>query len=175
LPSTTATSRPPVRKTISIPTSLTAVKQKVKEKPVLVEETDKDQENTTIDTSLREPFDQPTLQGVVNDIIEEFKKNQKSMESTVLKQPLELVGEEVTFFLSGDLQQDIFAKIKHELTGMLRKRLNNYKLEVFHQVKVDAVSAGQKLYTSTDKLNYLRDKRPALKELQKRFGLETDF
>ncbi len=97
------------------------------------------------------------------------------MEVAVLKQPLQLIDEEVTFLLSGDLQNDIFQKVKPELTGLLRRRLQNYKVDVFSEIKEDAASSGSKLYTSTDKLNYLREKSPALKELQKRFGLETDF
>jgi hypothetical protein len=160
---------------MSIPLSISAVKQQVKEKPTQVKETKAEDTAVQHNTSLREPFDLPTLQGVVNDIIDEFKKGQKSMEVTVLKQPIGLVDEEVTFYLNGDLQVDIFTKIKPELTGLLRKRLSNYKIDVLFEIKEDAVSKGQKLYTSTDKLNYLREKSPALKELQKRFGLETDF
>ncbi|MBS9525001.1 DNA polymerase III subunit gamma/tau [Litoribacter alkaliphilus] len=164
----------PVKKTIAIPTSLSAVKKSIKDRPVEVKTT-KTQTAVQETANLRNPFDKPTLQGVINDIIEEFKQSGKSMEVAVLRQPIELVDEEVTFLLSGDLQNDIFQKVKPELTGLLRKRLENYKVDVFSVIKEDAVSSGSKLYTSTDKLNYLREKSPALKELQKRFGLETDF
>ena len=93
----------------------------------------------------------------------------------MLRQPYKIVGEKVIFFLSGEIQTDIFLKIRPEITRLIRESLKNDTLDLAFEIKEDAVSATAKLYTSTDKLNYLREKSPALKELQKRFGLETDF
>ncbi|MDN3669936.1 hypothetical protein QWY93_11425 [Echinicola jeungdonensis] len=97
------------------------------------------------------------------------------MESAMLKQPVKLKDEIVTFILNGELQEHIFARLKSELTGLLRKKLNHFGLEIQFEIQEEVVEESDKLYTSTDKLAYLIKKSPALKELQKRFGLETDF
>jgi len=39
----------------------------------------------------------------------------------------------------------------------------------------EAVDEKGKLYTSTDKLKFLREKHPALMELQRKFDLDIDF
>lgn len=79
------------------------------------------------------------------------------------------------FFLNGELQEHRFAQLRPELVGVFRRKLENDFVEIDFEVKEDAVSEEAKLYTSSDKLAYLTKKSPALKELQKRFGLETDF
>lgn len=97
------------------------------------------------------------------------------MEVALLKQPWELQGERVHFLLSNDLQQEIFSKCKPELTGFFRKKLQHARVEVTFEIQIEAVNQSKNLYTSSDKLRYLLEKSPALKELQKRFDLETDF
>jgi hypothetical protein len=97
------------------------------------------------------------------------------METAVIKQPFEINGQQVLFFLNGEIQKDIFLKLKPELTLLLRQSLQNYKVEISFKIKEEVGSNVRRLYTSTEKLMYLREKSAALKELQKRFGLETDF
>ncbi len=122
-----------------------------------------------------DPFSIKELKGVLKEITADFKHQGKNMESAMLKQPVKLQDKIVTFILNGELQEHIFARIKPELTGLLRRKLNNFGLEVQFEIKKEVVEESDKLYTSTDKLAYLCKKSPALKELQKRFGLETDF
>ena len=161
---------------MAIPSNLMEVTRKVNEKPISPSiETSNDQVEVEEVSKVEETFDQHKVQGVINDIKYDFKEQGKSMELTVLKQPFELVGEEIRFLLNGEIQRDIFTKLKPDLVKLLRQKLNNYKVEISLEINSEAVSPGKKLYTSTDKLSYLRDKSPALKELQKRFGLETDF
>lgn len=124
---------------------------------------------------IQEAFDESKLLDVLDGIIHAYKEKDKNMEIAVIRQPFEINGERITFFLNGELQRDIFEKIKPELQGLLQKSLHNSQVMVSFEIKEEAVAPAQKLYTSTDKLMYLREKSPALKELQKRFGLETDF
>jgi hypothetical protein len=161
---------------MAIPSNLMEVTRKIHEKPV-EHQPAQDPETVKIDETaqMEEPFDFHKVQGTVNDIIYDYKEQGKSMELAVLKQPIELKGNLVTFQLSGEIQKDIFTKAKPDILKFLRKKLNNYTIELDYQINAEAVSPGRKLYTSTDKLTYLREKSPALKELQKRFGLETDF
>lgn len=166
---------------MAIPSNLMEVTRKIHEKPNEVSHSISNEsspaETKAVEevSQIEEAYDFHKVQGVVNDIIYDYKEQGKSMELAVLKQPFELKSGVVTFQLAGEIQKDIFAKAKPDILKFLRKKLNNYKVELAFVINVEAVSPGKKLYTSTDKLSYLRDKSPALKELQKRFGLETDF
>ena len=124
---------------------------------------------------LAELFDEGKLKNVLFDMVEDYKSSHKNLEVTVLKQPYKLEGERITFLLNGEIQQDIFNKNKPEVLNTLRRKLNNYNISIAAQIQEDAVPEGKKLYTSSDKLNYLLEKHGALRELQKKFGLETDF
>ncbi|HLT08908.1 MAG TPA: hypothetical protein VK014_15370 [Cyclobacteriaceae bacterium] len=168
---------PPLPKTVAIPTSLTEVNQRLKEKPLPSKQVEKIVEEAPLveENLARENFDMGKVQAVVEDIIYNFKEQKKFMEISILRQPIDVTGERIVFYLNGEIQKDLFLKIRHEITHLIRKGVQNHKAEVSYEIKEDAVSPVKKLYTSTDKLNYLREKSPALKELQKRFGLETDF
>lgn len=111
----------------------------------------------------------------MQEVIGQYKDQHKNLEVTVLKQPLLLEKETITFQLNGEIQQDIFHKIKPEVLQVLRRKLNNYSVSLEAIIVEEAVDGKKKLYTSSDKLQFLREKSPALAELQRRFGLETDF
>lgn len=124
---------------------------------------------------LAELFDEAKLKNILLDMVEQYKANHKNLEVTVLKQPYKLEGEKITFLLNGDIQQDIFIKNRPEVLNTLRRKLNNYNISIHCLIQEEAVSGGKKLYTSSDKLNYLLEKHAALGELQKKFGLKKDF
>jgi hypothetical protein len=136
------------------------------------ESKERSEENTS---QLAEIFDYDKLKSVIQEIIEDLKSQHKTLEMTVFKQSFTLEGETITFHLNGDIQQDIFLKIKNDILGILRRKLNNYSIHLESEIKEDDERSKKKLYTSTDKLHYLLEKSPALAELKKRFGLETDF
>ncbi|SHM99831.1 hypothetical protein SAMN04488057_105129 [Cyclobacterium lianum] len=105
----------------------------------------------------------------------EFGEGHKNMEMALLKQPFEVRGHHVVFFLSKGLQEDLFAKLKPELTGILRRKLHHPDLEVGFEVREAVADTSRNLYTSSEKFVFLMKKSPALKDLAARFGLETDF
>ncbi|MBD8491145.1 DNA polymerase III subunit gamma/tau [Echinicola sp. CAU 1574] len=162
-----------------IPSNISEVKRKVKDQLKEQENsvaTKPEKEDVLSGQELRStPFDQGKFGAVLEDIIASFKSQKKHLECTVLKQPYQVNGSKINFFLNGELQEHLFVKLKPELMGIVKKKLQNDLVELDFEVKEDAVSEEKKLYTSTDKLAYLTKKSPALKELQKRFGLETDF
>lgn len=124
---------------------------------------------------LAEIFDLAKLKSEINEIIEDYKSQHRSLEMTVLKQPVVLENETIIFQLNGEIQEGIFQKIKPDILQILRRKLNNYSIHLDAIIKEDENDGKRKLYTSTDKLNYLLEKSPALKDLKQRFGLETDF
>lgn len=120
-------------------------------------------------------LDNDIVTQALNDIIADYRLAHKNMEVSVLMQPFEVEEERIHFHLAGELQQDIFSKCKPELTGLLRKKLQHVRVDVTYEIVEEVNEPSKNLYTSTDKLHYLLEKSPALKELQKRFGLEADF
>jgi hypothetical protein len=120
-------------------------------------------------------FSEGQLESVINDLIEKYKQEGKSLEIAVLKQSWELLNETtVNFTIFGDIQEDVFNKMKPEVVSFLRKELLNSKIQLSYEIK-EEVEGKPKLYTSTDKLNYLLSKHGALLDFKNRFGLETDF
>ncbi|WP_162416974.1 DNA polymerase III subunit gamma/tau [Cyclobacterium roseum] len=115
------------------------------------------------------------VKNALEEVKDDFKVGHKNMEMALLQQPFEVKNHQVVFFLQGGLQEDLFPKLKPELTGILRRKLHQPDLEVIFEVKAEAVDPAKSLYTSSEKLSYLLKKSPALKELKNRFGLETDF
>lgn len=115
------------------------------------------------------------VKNAMEEVKDDFKVGHKNMEMALLQQPFELKNHQIVFFLQGGLQEDLFPKLKPELTGILRRKLRQPDLEVIFEVKPEAVDPAKSLYTSSEKLSYLLKKSPALKELKNRFGLETDF
>jgi len=163
---------------MAIPTSISEVKRQVKNNKVnSKEEEAKRVEELKPDPSTVKatPFDKGRFGAMLEEVVSEFKQQKKHLECTVLKQPFEVEGHKVTFLLNGELQEHLFNKLKPELVGIVKKKLQNDLVELAFEIREEAVSEEKKLYTSTDKLAYLTKKSPALKELQKRFGLETDF
>ncbi|WP_106567568.1 DNA polymerase III subunit gamma/tau [Cecembia rubra] len=155
-----------------------ATRKMVQEKPqpeVQQTELKKEDEKVSLNPQLAEEFDLQKLNSILQEIIFTYKEQHKNLETTVLKQPVELTGETITFKLNGEIQQDIFQKIKPEVFQLLRRKLNNYSIHLDSVIVEEVIDGKKKLYTSTDKLQYLKGKSPALIELQKRFGLETDF
>lgn len=129
-----------------------------------------------LDESLpRQPLNSDTVKTIFEEVLVEFKQDHKNMEMALLSQPFELRGQEVVFMLSSGLHEDLFPKLKPELTGILRRKLRHPDVEVTFEITKEVKDPLKNLYTSREKLTYLMEKSPALKELKKRFGLQADF
>ncbi len=72
------------------------------------------------------------------------------------------------------VQQATFLEEKQDLMSFLRKALHNYRLDI-ETVLHEGQDNRRRLYTSTDKFNYLAEKNPSLIELRKRLDLDIDF
>lgn len=169
-----------MQRTISIPRSLSAVNKLIREKPQHDKASDSSNQSAEAPvspppTGLNEPFDLPKVQDCIDDIVNSYREKGNNIEVALLKQPYEVSGQEITFILSGELQKDMFAKLSPELTGLLRKSLRNHQIVVTYEVREEPENPAKKLYTSSDKLTYLMEKSPLLKEFKDRLGLETDF
>ncbi|WP_425635778.1 hypothetical protein ACPUEN_10155 [Algoriphagus yeomjeoni] len=118
---------------------------------------------------------QEILDQVFPQVREHFQKLGKSMELAILGQSIKMNSNTVILEVMGHVQEEIALKMKPELVRIIRElgKVNHFKVEV--EIKEELESERNKLYTSTDKFNFLKEKHPALGEFQRRFGLETDF
>ncbi len=106
---------------------------------------------------------------------EQRKMMGKESEFMVLNQEITLAEDGVTvpLKLTNVLQEDLLTGMRPELLQHLRRTLHNHRINI--EAKMVREEKQKRLYTPTEKLNYLIEKYPALQELKDRFGLDPDF
>ncbi len=118
---------------------------------------------------------QELLDQAIFSIQELFRTENKNLELTLLDQEISLQKSEIILQVSGSIQEDIAQKMKPELVGLVRKFTGATSFTISVVQQEEQVDEKGKLYTSTDKLKFLREKHPALMELQRKFDLGVDF
>uniref|UniRef100_UPI0025D89D13 DNA polymerase III subunit gamma/tau n=1 Tax=Algoriphagus sp. TaxID=1872435 RepID=UPI0025D89D13 len=118
---------------------------------------------------------QEMLDEVMPKVLDYFKNQNKVLELAVLNQPSKMEGHEICFEVMGHVQEEIAQKMKPELLTLIRDLTGAGKIGIKLVVKEEMESTNNKLYTSSDKFRFLKEKHPALAEFQRKFGLETDF
>ncbi len=118
---------------------------------------------------------QELLDQAIFSIQELFRTENKNLELTLLDQEISLQKSEIILQVSGSIQEDIAQKMKPELVGLVRKFTGATSFTISVVQQEEQVDEKGKLYTSTDKLKFLREKHPALMELQRKFDLDVDF
>lgn len=105
----------------------------------------------------------------------EFAEQRKKFQAEyqLLVQPYDLRDTIAVIHLFSPVQETMLSNIKSELTTYLREKLKNNTILVAGEVKETADK--KMMYTSRDKLEYLMEKNPVLKELKDRLNLDTDF
>ncbi len=169
----------PLRPTFSIPSSLGQTKKlgetKVEEEvPQVAEQVE--EPSYTADPAAQEiPLTQELLDRAIFSIQDVFRTANRNLELTLLDQEIKVQNGEITLQVSGSIQEDIAQKMKPELMGLVRKFTGATSFSISIVQQEEAVDEKGKLYTSTDKLKFLREKHPALMELQRKFDLDVDF
>ena len=72
------------------------------------------------------------------------------------------------------VQLDNFEELKTDLLFYLRQNLSNPDIKFTAEVREHKNDA-KRLYTDQDKLNYLIEKKPAVKDLKDRLGLDVEY
>ena len=80
---------------------------------------------------------------------------------------------EIIIHLHNPVQETILNTIRTDLTSYLREKLMNSLITVAGQL-IEGENK-KMLYTKREKLEYLMEKNPILKEMKDRLGLDTDF
>lgn len=81
---------------------------------------------------------------------------------------------QIKFTLYNSVQEEFFARFKHELLEYLKKQTGIQGLTISSEV-AQGESAQTKPYTNREKLDHLAAQNPLVKELQQRLGLDPDF
>ena len=68
---------------------------------------------------------------------------------------------------------DILDKFRSDLITHLKSKLNNGKISL--EIEMIEEETKRKMYTNSDKFNYLAEKNPIVKQLRDRLGLDPDF
>ena len=109
-------------------------------------------------------------------IQEHFRNAGRNMELAILDQSIKVRdGGEVILEVMGHVQEEIAGKMKPDLVSLIRQFTGAERVVIALEVKEEVDNGKPKLYTNSDKLNYLRQKHPALAEFQRKFGLDVDF
>ncbi|TXE04075.1 hypothetical protein [Algoriphagus aquimarinus] len=166
-----------MQKTISIPKNLGHTKQLAdqKAKDELQNAKSKVSEEVVEVKVEGRDLTQQIVDEVFTQVIEHFQKLGKSMEVAIIGQSIKMKNGIVMLEVMGHVQEELALKMKPELIRIIREigNVNHFKIEL--ELKEELESERNKLYTSTDKFNFLKEKHAALGEFQRRFGLETDF
>jgi hypothetical protein len=108
-------------------------------------------------------------------IKQHFINSNKNLELAILDQSIRVNQGEIFLEVMGSVQEEIAYKMKPEFLDLVRKLTGANQLSVSIQHQEEVVEERAKIYTSSDKLRFLKDKHPALAELQRKFVLEVDF
>ncbi|MEN2284163.1 hypothetical protein AAGF08_18615 [Algoriphagus sp. SE2] len=162
---------------MSIPTSLSHTKEILAEKAKKEERRieQKKADAKTIEPENTRQLTQEKLDEIMPEVLTHFKKQNKVLELAILNQPSKMDGHEICFEVMGHVQEEIAQKMKPELLSLIRDLTGAGKLGIKLLVKEELESTTNKLYTSSDKFRFLKEKHPALVDFQRKFGLETDF
>ncbi len=118
------------------------------------------------------PVNQEELDRFWKKFAEGKKASGKDSEHQVMCQPHKLLSDfTIQITLASSIQEDILNMFKTDLLTFLRAELNNQKLTII--TEVDREISTRKPYTDKEKLAFLIEKKPELKDLVDRLGLDT--
>ena len=71
------------------------------------------------------------------------------------------------------IQADLIRERKSELLSVIRKALNNYRIDI--ETRIATKKRSEKAYLPTQKLEKLIKKNPAIESLQKKLGMDLEY
>lgn len=147
---------------------------KPKETPSLFRKKKKD-DNKQPEEKKKDSFDQEKLNQSWNAFKNiRIENGAGDMEQLLLSRKLEIKSEsDLVIHLNSALEISILERFEHELINHLRKELNNDFISIEKEVKEEELK--EKLYTSSDKYEYMSKINPELKKLKERLGLDFEY
>jgi DNA polymerase-3 subunit gamma/tau len=104
------------------------------------------------------------------------KEGKDSLASTIVSGELCIKENHILHFQVGStIQKNALEKYRNEVVSFLRKNLQNWGIDISHEVIKSEKSNDIRLMTSIDKFKLMSEKNPDLLKLQKTFKLDIDF
>ncbi|QSE97634.1 hypothetical protein [Fulvivirga lutea] len=132
--------------------------------------------NTTDDDELygEEKFTEEALLTIWNEFAEKAKAEGRDSEYAVLKQQVRLENEyTIIITFTNSVKLVILDKFRSDLITYLKSKLNNRHIKLETELKEEEQSKVP--YTNGEKFDFMAEKKPILKELKNRLGLDPDF
>ena len=107
----------------------------------------------------------------VRDEIE--KKNRINLLVTLKESAWRVEGKNIILSLENEVQKEQVQSEKEALMQYIRKAVNNFSVMI--EIELVEVEASKKLYTDSQKLEYLTETYPMVRLLREKFRLGTDF
>jgi len=167
-----------LKSTFSIPKSLSQTQKLVEEQalPVVEEPSSVEDEPQAISNNAPLPeLTQSLLDQAMPLVMEVYREANKGLELALLTQALQVINGEVHLAVTGAVQEDIATTMKPDLIALLQKHTGLRSVPVLVVQQEELPEQSGKLYTSTEKLRYLLEKYPVIRELQQKFDLDVDF
>ncbi|MBL6447367.1 hypothetical protein JMN32_13695 [Fulvivirga sp. 29W222] len=82
-------------------------------------------------------------------------------------------GTTIVIKFTNPVNIDILDKFRADLITYLKTKLQNGKISL--EIEMIEEESKRKMYTNSDKFNYLAEKNPIVKQLRERLGLDPDF
>lgn len=121
-------------------------------------------------------FELATLQESISEFISKKGDKLTSMQLNILKRSIVIADEHtITFEIVNSIEAEEVEILRNELSPLLRKKFNNDQLTIKHELVTEEDSGNKRLYTAQDKLKYLMEKKPLLKQFKDALGLDPDF
>ncbi|WP_035566521.1 DNA polymerase III subunit gamma/tau [Hymenobacter sp. IS2118] len=121
------------------------------------------------------PIEADLLQRVWKELAEERRAQDRMSEYWVLNRPVTANAEHnIELAVDNPIQVDQFNEMRVEFLAELRRRTGHPRLTV-QPVLTAAAPTAKRLYTTSDKFEYLAERFPALREAKQRLGLEADY
>lgn len=119
-------------------------------------------------------FTEEKLREIWNKFAENTKAAGRDSEYAVLKQEFRLENDHtIVITFTNSVKMMILDKFRSDLITHLKSTLNNRHIKLETELKED--NSTRVPYTNREKFEYLAEKKPILKELQNRLGLDPDF
>jgi len=121
-------------------------------------------------------FNEDELKKAWKEFAEKLKISNKSNEFNLMTKSYILDRDrQIVIEIDNAIEEDIFDRFKTNLITHLRESLQNDNIKVITKLNINASSDSKKIYTNTDKFNYLAEKNPYLIDLKNTLGFDTEF
>jgi len=116
------------------------------------------------------------LQSEWTQMANNFKSANLINKYVMMNRPIHVIGNAIHISFENEVQMQQFNEnIRLELLTTLRNKLKNHLIDIELNSVEPEKNDKKKLYTQSDKYNFLVEKHPVISELKQRFGLDHEF